>query len=136
MHTLTMEPGGIMYGYGKRCQVVNPFERHALGWINLIQYNYNPLLPIEIDDYVTTGQALVVQLYNSPNSPYYLLTNHKRISPLDKIDRTSDGKGVYVLYQPGSNNSNLRFYNSEGRALWTIDHYATHPTVGVQVPCL
>jgi len=131
---LTNGTWGMMYAYGKRCQVVNPFERHKLGWINLIQNNYNPLLAFELGDYVTTGQALVVQLYNSPNNPYYLLTNHKRISPLDKIDRTSDGKGVYVLYQPGSSNIDLKFYNSEGRALWTIDHYATHPTVGVQVP--
>ncbi|GAB1442500.1 hypothetical protein MASR2M39_13350 [Ignavibacteriales bacterium] len=88
----------MMYAYGKRCQVVNPFERHKLGWINLIQNNYNPLLAFELGDYVTTGQALVVQLYNSPNNPYYLLTNHKRISPLDKM-RSNLIEGVYVTNQ-------------------------------------
>lgn len=124
---------GIMSGYGSRSQVVNPYERQKLGWINLMQYDYNPILPIPLGDYLTTGNALRIKIPGTTNQ-YYLAANHQRVSVFDNMDLTSNGKGVYVLYQNGTNNLNLYFYNAEGRALWTFDHYAVHPTVGVTVP--
>ncbi len=128
-----IKPGvwGIMRGYASRSQVVNSYERQKLGWINLIQYNYNPLIPFPLYDYVTTGDALKIAIPGT--NDYYLLENHQRLSTLDNFDRTSDGKGVYVLYQDGTRNLDLEFYNAEGRAFWHFDHYAMHPA-GVEVP--
>lgn len=127
---------GIMSSYGRRSQVVNSYERQKLGWINLIQYNYNPLIPFPLYDYVTTGNALKIAIPGT--SKYYLIENHQRSSTLDDFDLTTDGKGVYVLYQDlyqgDPANLGLYFYNAEGRSIWSFDHYATHPVVGVQVP--
>ena len=125
---------GIMAGYGSRSQVVNSYERNRLGWISFIQYDKNPSGPIPLDDYVTTGQALRIAIPGTVPQKYYLIENHQMISRFDNFDRTSEGKGIYVLYQAGKYNIDLQFYNAEGRADWEFDHFAVHPKVGVKVP--
>lgn len=125
---------GMMAGYGSRSQMVNSYERHRLQWTTSQQYDYNPANPITLADYITTGQTLRIKVPGSSPARYYLLENHQRSSSFDNIDRTADGKGIYVLYQGGVNNNNISFYNAEGRADWSFDHYAIHPLVGVQVP--
>jgi hypothetical protein len=123
----------IMAGYGSRSQMANSWERHRLGWINPMQYNYNPLIPVLLQDYLTTGQALRILIPGSNPARYYYLENHQRLSPFDNIDYSGDGKGIYVIYQGGSGGSSTRFWNAEGRSIWTRDHCATHPN-GVVVP--
>lgn len=125
---------GIMAGYGSRSQVANSYERNRLGWISFIQYDKNPSGPIPLGDYVTTGQALRIAIPGTGHQKYYLIENHQMISRFDNFDRTSGGKGIYVLYQAGKYNIDLQFYNAEGRADWQFDHYTIHPTVGVKVP--
>ncbi|HSW53762.1 MAG TPA: T9SS type A sorting domain-containing protein [Ignavibacteriaceae bacterium] len=117
----------IMASYGSRSQMANSWERHRLGWLNPMQYNYNPLIPVPLQDHLTTGQVLRILIPNSNPARYYYLENHQRLSPFDNIDLTADGKGIYVIYQGGSSGSSLRFWNAEGRSLWTRDHCAIHP---------
>ena len=125
---------GIMAGYSSRCQVVNSYERNRLGWINIKQYDYNPGKPITLRDYITTGDALRIAVPNTKPKQYYYLENHQRISPLDNIDQTTGGKGIYVLYQRGNINNDLSFYNAEGKANWSVDHFAVFPGTNVTVP--
>jgi hypothetical protein len=122
---------GIMSGYGLRGQVVNSYERQKLGWIIPKQYDYNTSDPIILGDYVTTGDALIIKIPGT--SRCYRIENHQRISPLDDIDWTSDGKGIYVLYQGGDYNIDNYFYSADGKAIWTFDHFGVHPN-GAQVP--
>ncbi|HSW56320.1 MAG TPA: T9SS type A sorting domain-containing protein [Ignavibacteriaceae bacterium] len=117
----------MMAGYGSRSQMANSWERHRLGWLNPMQYNYNPLIPVPLQDHLTTGQALRILIPGSNPARYYYLENHQRISPFDNIDYIGDGKGIYVIYQGGTGESSLRFWNAEGRSIWTRDHCATHP---------
>lgn len=122
---------GIMSGYGLRGQVVNSYERQKLGWIIPKQYDYNISDPIILGDYVTTGDALLIKIPGT--SRCYRIENHQRISPLDDIDWTSDGKGIYVLHQGGDYNIDNYFYSADGKAIWTFDHFGVHPN-GAQVP--
>jgi len=123
----------IMASYGSRSQMANSWERHRLGWINPMQYNYNPLIPVPLQDHLTTGQVLRILIPNSNPARYYYIENHQRLSPFDNIDLTADGKGIYVIYQGGSSGSSLRFWNAEGRSIWTRDHCAIHPN-GANIP--
>jgi hypothetical protein len=122
---------GIMSGYGLRGQVVNSYERQKLGWIIPKQYDYNTSDPVILEDYVTTGDALLIKIPGT--SRCYHIENHQRISPFDDIDWTSDGKGIYVLYQGGDYNIDNYFYSADGKAIWTFDHFGVHPN-GAQVP--
>jgi len=122
---------GIMSGYGLRGQVVNSYERQKLGWIISKQYDYNTSDPIILEDFVTTGDALLIKIPGT--SKCYHIENHQRLSPLDDIDLTPDGKGIYVLYQEGDYNIDNYFYSAEGKAIWTFDHFGVHPN-GAQVP--
>lgn len=134
LHTGTW---GIMAGYWTRGQGVNPansYERNRLGWINIKEYDYNPTNPIPLGDYITTGDALRIAIPNTNPQQYYYLENHQRISSFDHIDQTSGGQGLYVLYQSGTTNYGLAFYNAEGKADWSIDHYTTFPGSNTTVP--
>lgn len=134
MHFSNAGLWGMMGGYGSRSQMVNSWERHRLGWINPMQYNYNPLLPIALQDFVTTGQALRILIPGSNPPRYYYLENHQRLSPFDNMDLTNDGKGVYVLYQPANDEFSMSFLNAEGKALWTKEACVTYPNSNTIVP--
>jgi len=127
---------GMMGAYGSRSSMVNAFERHRLGWINLIQYDYNPLLPFALGDYLNTGDALRIKIPGSSPERYYYIENHQKLSAFDDIDATSDGKGLYVLYQGGNANGNddIYFYNAEGRAEWTYIRNENRPSDGASLP--
>ena len=123
---------GIMSTYGGRSQMVNSRERHWLNWVTAKQYDYNPTAPIVLGDYLTTGDALRIKIPGL--NKYYYLENHQRTSGLDNIDRTIDGKGVYVLYQHYNFEGGTLFYNAQGRFNWTKYGMAYHPTCFVDVP--
>jgi hypothetical protein len=125
---------GMMAGYGSRSQMINSYERHRLLWITFMQYDFNPAEPISLSDFLTTNQALRIKIPGSSPARYYLLENHQRQSVFDNMDMTTGGKGIYVIYQSGPDGNDLTFYNAEGRNIWSFDHCAIHPTVGVLVP--
>ena len=122
---------GIMAGYGSRCQVVNSYERHRLKWITCSENTANTTYTLT--DYLTTGNAVRIPIPSTTD--YYYIENHQRLNTLDNIDHSSStaGKGVYVLYQSGTDNDDIDFYNAEGRSIWSFVHYATHPN-GATVP--
>ncbi len=110
-----LQPGvwGMIGSYGSRSQMVSSYERHKLGWKSFIQYDFNPLFPITLNDYLTTGDALRIKIPGT--TQYYLLENHQRISVFDNIDNTNDGKGVYTLYQYSDVDGKIYFINAEGK---------------------
>lgn len=109
MHFSNAGLWGMLGGYGSRSQMVNSWERHRLGWINPMQFNYNPLLPVALQDFITTGQALRILIPGSNPPKYYYLENHQRLSLFDNMDLTNDGKGIYVLYQPANDELSMSF---------------------------
>ena len=120
---------GMMGTHGCRSQVINAFERHRLGWITVKQYDYNPTFNITLNDFITTGDALRIKIPGSNNpTQYYYLENHQKISPLDFIDPTQVGQGVYLMHQFYPVGMTLSFYNSKGRFNWSIIDSIMHPS--------
>lgn len=99
---------GMMWVYGCKSSMVNSWERHRLGWINVRQYDYNPLIPLDLDDFIEDGDAIRIKIPGT--TKYYYLENHNRLSILDNIDFTTDGKGIYVLFQSGNDNDDISFF--------------------------
>ena len=119
---------GMMSTYGGRSQIVNSFESHRLGWITAKQYDYSPTFNITLNDFLTSGDALRIKIPGTTNPiQYYYLENHQKISPVDFIDPTNDGKGVYLLHQNYPIGTQLSFYNAKGRFDWSVYEIAQHP---------
>jgi len=125
---------GMMATYGSRSQIINSFERHRLGWITAKQYDYTPTFNISLNDFITTGDALRIKIPGTNNpTQYYYLENHQKVSPIDFIDPTSGGQGIYLMHQYYPIGSTLTFYNSKGRFDWSIVDSTMHPS-GKKVP--
>ncbi len=125
---------GMMATHGCRSQVINSFERHRLGWITAKQYDYSPTFNIILNDFITTGDALRIKIPGTSNpSQYYYLENHQKISPLDFIDPTEGGHGIYLLHQYYPVGTTLSFYNSKGRFDWNVVDSIMHSS-GKKVP--
>ena len=118
---------GMMAIHGGRSQMVNSYERQLLNWGTTLSYNFNPILPIILPDYLTSGISLSIPVPSS--SGRYYLENHQRNIPLDNIDYSADGKGIYVLYQPYNGGGSTKFLNAQGKFQWSFFHRALHPTL-------
>jgi len=124
---------GMMAQWGSRSQMINAFERHRLGWITALQFNYTPNGNISLGDFITTGDALRIKIPNSNPERFYYLENHQRISELDNIDNTMGGQGIYLFYNALASGIMSRLFNAQGLFQWSkFESILHHP--GVYVP--
>lgn len=129
---------GMVATFGIRMFVPNAFERHRLGWIDLITLTADSttLHDIPLPDYVTTGRA-VRFVIDSASGQYFFLENHQGISRWDqKLYTDSVERGIYVLRQDLATDSGrgpghqLRLIPADGRAAWTVTRMETNDCCG------
>jgi len=124
---------GMLSDFGTRCYVANAYERHRLGWINVIDVNNatQTLQKVTLGDYVTTGEAYRIEV-DASSHKYFYLENHQRISSWDIPDQ--DGaSGLYVLRQNGALGSNIDIVPADGRYQWSVAGFVDNPSSGSSV---
>ena len=126
----------MMWGNGRRSNCANSYERNRLGWITPTEITSGTSSPISLSDYVTTGQAIRVDIPNTNPQEYFLLENHQRISVFDIPDNNYPEKGLFVLHQFGSvpNSLSPSFISANGKWAWAFDHYSPNPYGSGQIP--
>lgn len=129
---------GMVATFGIRMFVPNAFERHRLGWIDLITLTADSttLYDVPLPDYVTTGKA-VRFVIDSTSGQYFYLENHQGISRWDrKMFTDSIERGIYVLRQDLTTDSGrgpghqLRLIPADGRHTWTVTRMETNSCCG------
>lgn len=129
---------GMVATFGIRMFVPNAFERHRLGWADLITLTADSttLRDIPLPDYVTTGKA-VRFVIDSASGQYFYLENHQGISRWDrKMFADSIERGIYVLRQDLATDSGrgpghqLRLIPADGRYAWTVTRMETNDCCG------
>lgn len=129
---------GMVATFGIRMFVPNAFERHRLGWIDLITLTADSttLYGVPLPDYVTTGKA-VRFVIDSTSGQYFYLENHQGISRWDrKMFADSIERGIYVLRQDLATDSGrgpghqLRLIPADGRHAWTVTRMETNSCCG------
>lgn len=114
---------GMVNRWGVRCQVANTFERNRLKWINVrvIPHIKQTITGISLADFVTTGDAIKLDIDSTKGECFYL-ENHQALSSWDTPDR--DGaKGLYVIHKYGRNAWDMELLPADGRFQWSIAEF-------------
>lgn len=131
---------GMLSSYGIRSYTANAFERHRLGWINLITLTPSDSLTLSnvaLPDFVTTGTA-VRFVIDSASGQYFYLENHHRLSRWDTPSRDTSERGLYVIRQdnkvdtsdPIGKGFHMRMIPADGRYNWAAPRRETHSCCG------
>ncbi len=136
---------GMLSTYGIRGYAANSFERHRLGWINLISVDISDtttLQNISLPDFITTGIAARFVIDSARGECFYM-ENHQRLSRWDIPSQVIEERGVYVMRQdneidtsqPVGRGDHMRMVPADGRYNWEVHRRETNPCCGsVRVP--
>lgn len=131
---------GMLSTYGIRSYATNSFERHRLGWINLISIDKSDTLAlsgISLPDFITTGVAARFVVDSASGKCFYI-ENHQRISRWDIPSQVLDERGLYVLRQdneidtsmPVGRGDQMRMVTADGRYDWEVHRRETNSCCG------
>jgi len=116
----------MLSGYEVRSFMINSYERNRLGWINIrtIKNDTLTLKDIPLDDFITTGDAVRIEI-DSASSQYFYLENHQRISRWDSSSKVKSEKGIYVLRQDAAEGDAtfMQMIPADGRFNWEVNSY-------------
>ena len=118
---------GMLSAWGTRSYAANAFERHRLGWIDVIEVDNSSqtLQNITLGDFVTTGQAYRIEV-DAANDEYFYLENHQALSMWDTPDKDG-GTGLFVIRQHGPKGSDLDIVPADGRFQWSVAEFIPNP---------
>jgi M6 family metalloprotease-like protein len=130
----------MLSGPGTRQFTANSFERHRIGWINLVTIDANSVdaLGATLPDYVTTGIAYRYVI-DSATRQFFYLENHQGISRWDrKIYADTIEQGLYVIRQdrerdttfPSGSGYHMRLIPADGLYDWTVTRKETNSCCG------
>jgi M6 family metalloprotease-like protein len=125
---------GLMGGSGP---AMNAYERARLGWITLIDVYADRM--IELDDYVTTGQAARVIV---SSDEFFLVENRQRLSIYDGLGRDGEdvkpyGAGMYIFHVKGAGVDNLDVESAAGNWDWSVEKWFSNPwDLSMQLPLI
>jgi len=112
----------MVNGYGSRSFMINSFERHRLGWSDIltIPTGSSPQ-EIKLRDFITTGEAVRIEI-NKQDNLYFYLENHQRISKWDEPSADNSEKGVYVLRRNHfvGDNVFMQLMPADGKYKWEV----------------
>tara|TARA_R110002126_G_scaffold291065_1_gene450265 strand:+ start:11192 stop:12901 length:1710 start_codon:yes stop_codon:yes gene_type:complete len=95
----------------------NAEERERLGWISVPEITQNSS-NIELDDFITTGDAYKYDITpgNGSDYEYLYFENHQKLSIYDDATRNSSDKGLIVLHDKASNKTSefVRYLLTDG----------------------
>lgn len=131
---------GMLSSYGIRSYTANSFERHRLGWINLITLTPSDSLTltnVALPDFVTTGTA-VRFVIDSASGQYFYLENHQSLSRWDTPSRDTAERGLYIIRQdnlvdtsnPIGSGFHMRMIPADGRRDWMVHRRETNSCCG------
>jgi len=107
----------------------NAYESERLGWITpqLVDASSGDLIDFELDDFLTTGDAIKIKVPNGGNEEFYFLENRQNISIYDNATQNSIDKGLFIHHLRGhySNEEDFRMIPSFGKWNWTTDGTTT-----------
>ncbi len=116
----------MLSGYEVRSFMINSYERNRLGWINIrtIKNDTITLKDILLDDFITTGDAIRIEI-DSASSQYFYLENHQRISRWDNSSKVKSEKGIYVMRQDAAAGAAtfMQMIPADGRFNWEVKSY-------------
>jgi M6 family metalloprotease-like protein len=121
----------MLSGYEVRSYMINAWERHKLGWGNVITIpkKTGTKRDIELTDFITTGNAYRIEI-NAGTNEYFFLENHQGISHWDNYSPVKEDKGIFVIRQDteGSGFSGtadwMVLISSEGRWQWEVTRWS------------
>ena len=116
----------MLSGYEVRSFMINSYERNRLGWINIrtIPNDTITLKNIPLKDFITTGDAIRIEI-DSASSQYFYLENHQKISRWDNSSKVNSEEGIYVLRQDTPNGEAvfMQMIPADGRFNWEVNSY-------------
>ncbi len=116
----------MLAGYEVRSFMINSYERNKLGWINIrtIRKGSGALKNVRLDDFITTGDAIRIEI-DSASSQYFYLENHQRISRWDNSSKVQSEKGIYVIRQDAAAGDAvfMQMIPADGRFNWEVKNY-------------
>lgn len=149
-------------GYGNSSHCMTPMERcmPGLNWcLPDTVTQQNVLTSYTLNDFISSGQCLKVEIPNTNPKEYFWLSNHQKVSMYDGISRGSnscwtinkyqqdpycgEGKGLYIFHESSGNcpnnvygyNTGTMHYpfdliNSEGRFSWITERTVFDQVLG------
>ena len=116
----------MLSGYEVRSFMINAYERNRLGWINIrtIPNDTITLRNVRLDDFITTGDAIRIEI-DSASGQYFYLENHQRISRWDNSSKDKSEKGIYVIRQdaPWGEGTFMQMIPADGRFNWEVNSF-------------
>jgi M6 family metalloprotease-like protein len=116
----------MLSGYEVRSFMINAYERNRLGWINIrtIPNDTLTLKNIPLGDFLTTGDAIRIEI-DSSSSQYFYLENHQRISRWDNSSKVKGEKGIYVIRQDAAAGEAafMQMIPADGRFNWEVKNF-------------
>lgn len=116
----------MLSGYEVRSYMINSYERNRLGWIKIrtIPNDTLTLKNISLDDFITTGDAIRIEI-DSATSQYFYLENHQRISRWDNSSKVKSEKGIYVIRQDARAGDAIfmQMIPADGRFNWEVNSF-------------
>ncbi len=121
----------MLSGYEVRSFMINAWERHRLGWGNVITIpkKTGTIKNAELKDFITTGDAYRIEI-DSASNQYFFIEYHQGISEWDKCSGYPEDKGIFVFRQDAFGTSAfggtadwLKLIPAEGRYKWNITRW-------------
>ncbi len=108
----------------------NAYEAERLGWITptVIDSSIGDVSGLELNDFLTTGDAVKVKVTGGGADEYYLLENRQHLSTYDNATQNNADNGLFIIHVRGhysSSHDDLRMLPSFGNWDWTTDGTAT-----------
>jgi hypothetical protein len=108
----------------------NAYEAERLGWITptVIDSSIGDVSGLELDDFLTTGDAVKIKVTGGGADEYYLLENRQHQSIYDNATQNSSDNGLFIHHIRGhysSSYDDLRMLPSFGNWDWTTDGTTT-----------
>jgi len=125
---------GMLSAWGYRSIVANSWEKSILGWNDPLVVSSSPsqtISDVELGDYITTGDAIVMEINPSANE-YFYIENHQVASYWESTFAAHDIEpGIYVIRRVGSlsssNPSWLQLIAADGRFDWEVNQATENP---------
>lgn len=108
----------------------NAYEAERLGWITptVVDSSIGDVSGLELNDFLTTGNAVRIKVTGGGADEYYLLENRQHVNIYDNATQNNVDKGLFIHHIRGhysSSHDDLRMLPSFGYWDWATDGTTT-----------